>query len=198
MTKNVTTDNELSALKKLANRIYATKSARFNAQKRLLFTHKLANWALMALAIYIILISAANQFDISSVIVKDAGFWSIILSIALLGIATMESMSERTKVAHQFHVNALDLNELYRKIELTIEKNELDTEATYNEVYTNHLKACEHNHEKIDLLKFKYENTHNCLCVRSKSFLSWLVRALLNSSFYWTMIFAPPIILLIE
>ena len=180
----------------LKNITWNTKSCRFNAHERLLFTHKLSNYSLMCLAVYIIILSMGSKYDVKTLMFEHNDFLAIILSLFLLGIAALESSKNRELEAIRLHESAKHINGLNRQLRLLENKTTINKVNSISKKYNIYLDSCEFNHEQIDMCKCKYRNTDLKWPTRCFNFLWWLFYATLQYGFYWSAIFFPPLIVL--
>jgi hypothetical protein len=187
-------------LTQLQDDLYRTKCARFNADERLRIEHKLAHFSLMFLAVYIVALSVAPAFQVLSwASGNDIDFWSLILSIVLLGIAALEASDNRLEKASRLHENALKIDNLYRKTK-TLDKDKITKIelSDLTEEYAAILADCQFNHCEIDVLRNNFSNSWLDGGVRFLSFLGWFLLSLKHYGLYWLIIFGPPMFLLLN
>lgn len=193
-------DKDKSPLTQLQDDLYRTKCARFNADERLRIEHKLAHFSLMFLAVYIVALSVAPAFQVLSWLsANDIDFWSIILSIVLLGVAALEASDNRLEKASRLHENALKVDNLFRKTK-TFEKDKITKVelSDLTEQYAAILADCQFNHCELDVLRNNVSNSWLSGWVRTFSFLGWCLLSVKHYLLYWAAILCPPIMLFLS
>jgi len=142
--------------KELNYKTWVTKAARFQANKRLLETHKLSSVTISVLSCCLI-IAASLPIYVGNASLPFPSYWLNFLitsiSILVLVFTQIESSSHYNLEAHKFHTNALKIANIYN--ELRIAKHIEDDEERFKTIipltrkYESVLAECE-NHEPID------------------------------------------------
>ncbi|WP_258191918.1 SLATT domain-containing protein [Nitrosomonas nitrosa] len=139
-------------------------------------------------------LSVAPAFDVLSWAKgNDVDFWSLVLSVILLGIAALEAGDNRLEKASRLHENALKIDDLYRRTK-TLAKNEISKEKL-DELATEYgsiLSKCQFNHNEIDILRNNFTNSWLGWCVRGFSLLGWFLLSIKHYGIYWSVILGPP------
>ena len=136
-------------LENFQDTLYLTKSARFNAEKRLNLKHKMSMYALSILSVYAIMLSLPDSVNTSWLISVDPELrssTSIFISIAIIVLSLIEAGSNTSTQAHQFHQNALRISNLYRESLTCIDKDLPKLKSDYAEI----LKELPFNHDTFD------------------------------------------------
>lgn len=154
-----------SFLEELNYKIWSTKSARFNADKRLKVKAKLSSISLAILSAYLIIASLISVYNINSN--GEQNFLNYIitgLSILVLVLNQFESSQEYMLNAKGFHDCGLELSEIYNELRIfkTIKKNPTELEVylcgkNISEKYQTILKNYQ-NHSSIDYDMFQVSN----------------------------------------
>lgn len=142
----------------LLRKMWKTKSARFNAQARLMNRHWMSIVATSALACYLIAASIL-QLTIPAAAIGDMGkivtSAVLIMSVFLLMITLTESARNYASVAERMHKSALEIAELYNRFQ-ALDLAAADRErSSFNDQYSTVLKTTEVNHKDIDFLRFQ-------------------------------------------
>lgn len=167
--------------------MYKTMAARFNADNRLRFQHKLANYSIMILSVYVVILSASEKFT-GNPLLPFADFSSLCLSVFVIGLASFEAGNDRLHYAFRLHENALKINALYQKNIVDSGKNIRDISEEYSKI----LAECEYNHAEIDRHLHIIKNAY----IKNKGY-SWvwfLYYCCFEYGFYILLIVVPPII----
>ncbi|PXA04359.1 hypothetical protein DDZ13_07450 [Coraliomargarita sinensis] len=151
---NYVADNDWE--KELNYKTWVTKAARFQANKRLLETHKLSSITISVLSCCLI-IAASLPIYVGNASLPFPSYWMnfLITSIAVLVLVftQIESSSHYNLEAHKFHTNALKIANIYN--ELRIAKHIEDDKERFEAIisltrkYEAVLAECE-NHDPID------------------------------------------------
>jgi hypothetical protein len=142
----------------LLGKMWKTKSARFNAQQRLMSRYWTSTVSTSVLACYLIAasilqltIEAAATGDLGKIITSAI----LITSVFLLMITLTESAKNYPGEAERMHRSALEIAELYNSFQ-ALDLTTADAQRTaYNDRYSAALKSIEVNHKDIDFLRFK-------------------------------------------
>ena len=108
-----------SYLEELNYKIWSTKGARFNANERLISLSRLSNLCISLLNSYLIGIGLLSVYSIynSNVLNENTLAYSVTcLSIILLVFSQLENAKNMSKQAKDFHNCALELSQLYKKL----------------------------------------------------------------------------------
>lgn len=138
---------------KLDTDIWRTKGARFNAYRRLSDKQLLVTIVTSFSSIHLIAISIlqiSNVIPISDIGHNLLSFISIIVSIAILVYGLIEGGKNYGLKAEKLHACGLELDTLYKKLRVFIDKD--DTEEIYSIAieYPELLSKFNLNHEPID------------------------------------------------
>lgn len=153
-------------LEELGKKIWATKGARFKANKRLLVRADLSNKAIGFLSAYLIIFGLVSLyqnfsgFEINSTVIS---FGSTSISILLLLFSQMESAQDYKIKAHQYHICALALGEVHNKIRIfkTLENYTDDERISFCKETTKEYQDILNlysNHDEIDYQTFQIMN----------------------------------------
>ncbi len=177
---------------KIQRKLYRTKAARFNADERLRAEHRLAQFSLMFLSVYILALSVGPIFKIPVFENIKADFWSTVLSIALLGVAALEAGNDRLTKALRLHESALKIDELYRRI-LSGNLNQYteDDVKKFNDEYSQILAECDYNHCRIDILYNNMLDSWQPEFARFLNFIGFCFAYIKHSGWYWAAILLP-------
>lgn len=192
-----------SSVEELYDRIWKTKSARFNAYHRLSKTHVLSSYSTSLLSVYVIVLSLLQPFCIieNTNTIKYINFASACVSIMLLVFVLMEGSMQYNLKAEKFHDCAKSLGRLFKKIELVKENPDMDETDKYKKInkiakkYDNIIDLYD-NHKPID---FEYHRAINGLKGYSK-FKVWFIKfryRYLVYFYYYIAIYLVPFLLLI-
>jgi hypothetical protein len=137
---------EGSAGEELYDRIWKTKSARFNAYHRFKKKHVLSTYTTSLLSAYVVILALLEPFDmiIKETVIEAVNFMSICVSILLLVIVVIENSMEYNLKAEKFHNCAKSMSKLFKKIEIA------------NEISDENIKA-----KKIKSITKKYDDIIN-------------------------------------
>lgn len=157
---------EKSFLEELSYKIWSTKGARFQADKRLKKKSKLSTISLAILSAYLIIASLISVYNINNGGNENLINYSITALSILLLVANMFENNQDYKLrANTFHNCGLELGILYSKLRTfkTLKENSTNYEIyrfcqELTENYQNVLNKYE-NHDPIDYDKFKTLNT---------------------------------------
>lgn len=195
---------EKSFLEELSYKIWSTKGARFQADKRLKKKSKLSMISLAVLSAYLIIASLISVYNISNGNNENLINYSITaLSILLLVVSMFENSQDYKLRANNYHNCGLELGILYSKLRIfkTLRKEPSDFEI-YNfcqemtEKYQSVLNKYD-NHDPIDYDKFKtlnpnhFEELSEGNIKKIKKKYNWEI-----CGWYSIMIILPPIIMI--
>lgn len=178
-------------------KLWSTKGARFQADKRCTHLSRLSQYSTSLLTAYVIIIGLMPYFT-KSMSGTDMGdvisYISSSISIILLAYSLIESFQGYDLRAHLFHQNGLEISRLYNRLRQAKAKPETEKNAelrAISEEYELALERCG-NHEGLDYEVFQtlkpdyFElTTWDCRYIRFKYF--WKVRF----RHYAIMIFPP-------
>ena len=187
----------------LLRKMWKTKSARFNAQARLMNRHWTSTVATSALACYLIA-GSILQLTITSAATGDTGkiITSAILitSVFLLMITLTESARNYALESERMHKSALAISELYNRFQ-ALDLSEADEmRGSFNDQYSEVLKAVDVNHKDIDFLRFQIASRGDLKPSRLDLLLMMLQYCLLwvlEYGFYFLMIAIPPLVFIL-
>ncbi|WP_111709092.1 SLATT domain-containing protein [Lutibacter citreus] len=110
---------EKSFLEELNYKIWSTKGARFNADKRLKIKANLSNISLAILSAYLIIASLISVYNINSGNDENIiNYFITALSILVLVFSQFENAQDYKLKAKIFHDCGLDLSELYNDLRI--------------------------------------------------------------------------------
>ncbi|WP_293925631.1 SLATT domain-containing protein [Sphingobacterium sp. UBA6320] len=149
----------------LYDRLWKTKSARFNAYHRLNKTQYLSSYATSFLSVYVIVLALFHPYDIISE-EKTLNVLNLIatcVSITLLVFVLMESSMQYNLKAEKFHDCAKKIGKLFKKFEFIKEDASLDETKKYHKYLQIQKKYNEiidlyENHRPIDFNFFQSTN----------------------------------------
>lgn len=149
----------------LYDRLWKTKSARFNAYHRLSKTQYLSSYATSFLSVYVIVLALFQPYNI----ITDEKTLNILnliatcVSITLLVFVLMESSMQYNLKAEKFHDCAKKIGKLFKKFEFIKEDtslNEVDKYKKYEKVQKKYNEIIDlyDNHRPIDFNFFQATN----------------------------------------
>ncbi len=149
----------------LYDRLWKTKSARFNAYHRLNKTQYLSSYATSFLSVYVIVLALFQPYNIITD-EKTIGILNLIaicVSIILLVFVLMESSMQYNLKAEKFHDCAKKIGKLFKKIEFIKEDTSLNDSDKYKKFEKVQKKYNEiidlyDNHRPIDFIFFQATN----------------------------------------
>jgi len=150
---------EKTFLEELNYKIWSTKGARFNANKRLLQISRLSNLCNSILSVYMIaigLLSVYNLYGGQGFSENLIAYSMTCLSILLLVFGQIENAKEYGTKAREFHNCGLELSKLYNDLRIfkTLEENPtlLDKKEFALKLADDYQRILEkhENHEQID------------------------------------------------
>lgn len=189
-------------LEELGLKIWATKGARFKANKRLLVKADLSNKSIGFLSAYLIIFGLisfyqnSSSFEINSNIIS---FGSMAISILLLVFSQMESAQDYKIKAHQFHICALALGEVHNRIRIfkTLEDSSdsdrisfcKETSKEYQDILNLYA-----NHDEIDYKTFQIMHREDQYTNLKWYHVLWIefYYYLQTKLIYHLLIFVPP------
>ena len=201
---------EKSFLEELNYKIWSTKSARFNADKRLKTKAKYSNISLAMLSAYLIIAGLISVYNINNTQNEDIISYIITgLSILLLVFSQFENAQDYKLNAKIFHDCGLELSILYN--ELRIFKTIKSTPSEY-EIYLFGKKISEkyqavlknyQNHSPIDYDLFQISNVEYFSEIVPEKVTSKNIKRVYRRykweiyGWYSIMIIVPPILFII-
>lgn len=185
----------------LLGKMWKTKSARFNAQTRLMSRYWISVVSTSVLSCYLIGASIL-QLTIESAATGNFGkivtSAILITSVFLLMITLTESAKNYPGEAERMHRSALEISELYNRFQaLDLETAEHERRA-YNDLYSAALKSIEVNHKDIDFLRFKigaHQDFNTTPLGFSMMILLYSFLWLMEFGLYLLLIIVPPVVL---
>jgi hypothetical protein len=178
--------------------MWKTKSARFNAHARLVAKHWLSTTATALLALYLVAVSLvplAFEKNMTAETIRALAVISLITSVFLIIITLLESARNYHREADRMHKCALEIAELYNRLQ-AMPLEEAETKRTnLNDEYSRILRLHEINHKTIDFLQFQL-SFHRDLRFGGRDLLFGYLRyGVLWIAEYWiyiVIIFVPP------
>lgn len=147
---------EKSFLEELSYKIWSTKGARFQADKRLTTISKMSNISFSILSAYLIIagLLALYNFEVNNDRLKIISYFITALSIIQLVLGQYENSQDYKLRAKKFHDCGLELSILYNRLRVfkTLKKNPSEFEV-YN--------FCKDLSEEYQMILSKYENHHS-------------------------------------
>lgn len=197
---------EKSFLEELNYKIWSTKGARFQADKRLTTISKMSNISFSILSAYLIIagLLAVYNFEVNNDKLKLISYFITSLSIIQLVLSQYEAGQDYKLRAKKFHDCGLELSVLYNKLRVfkTLRANPSEFEM-YN--------FCKDLSHEYQMILSKYENHHSIdydnfrLTQRGyfKELSDWDIYKLkikylsICYGFYSLIIVTPPIVLIL-
>ena len=205
-----------STANELYDRMWKTKSARFNAYHRLNKTQYLSSYSTSLLSVYVIVLALFQPYDLieDQRTINMLNLIATCVSITLLVFVLMESSMQYNLKAEKFHDCAKKIGKLFKKFEFVRENKSLSSkekykkysqiQKKYNEIidlYDNHLPIDFNYFQAVNKLK-NYSN-HKVNLLRKERNLASLNRILTKFKYnhlifihYYIVIFVLPIILI--
>lgn len=190
-----------NAFDELYDRIWKTKSARFNAYHRLKKKKIMSSYTLSLLSVYVIILKLLEPFKIiqNAETLETVNFLSICVSILLLVFVLIENSMEYNLKAEKFHNCSKSLARLFKDLEI-IKESKSDYEKTngikkITEKYDNIIDLYD-NHDPIDFELHRVNNNLKDYNDRKK----WFIRNTyhyFNNLIYYLAIYLVPIILVL-
>ncbi|WP_312208217.1 SLATT domain-containing protein [Empedobacter sp.] len=177
---------EKSFLEELNYKIWSTKGARFEADKRLTIVAKMSNISLSILSAYLIIASLISVYNLHSEIkIELINYVVTALSILLLVLSQYENAQNYSLRAKDFHNCGLELSSLYNQLRLfkTLNPNSTENEKRefaiklsqeYQNVlarYENHISIDYDNFKLAHLEYFKNVTTNEKILIQTRNFL---------------------------
>ena len=157
---------EKSFLEELNYKIWSTKGARFEADKRLTIISKMSNISLSILSAYLIISGLISVYNINSEMSFDIiNYVVTALSIILLVLSAHENAQQYNLRAKEFHNCGLELSKLYDKLRIFKTLNEKAGSYEKRNFAIQLSKEYQHilskyeNHLSIDYENFKITHT---------------------------------------
>jgi hypothetical protein len=153
--RNRTTD-------RLLGKMWKTKSARFNAHRRLVRKNSLSTWATSILAVYIIIASLAPLAYpglAAGTTGKLIQVLSVAISIFLIIIILLENSKNYLGEADRMLRCALAISEVYNRFQALTPAEANTKRAEFTDEYNKILEMHELNHNDIDFRKFELQNS---------------------------------------
>ncbi|MBE9577416.1 SLATT domain-containing protein [Flavobacterium proteolyticum] len=146
---------EKSFLEELSYKIWSTKGARFQADKRLTVISKMSNISFSILSAYLIIagLIAVYNLNKNDENLNLINYLITALSIIQLVLAQYENSQDYKLKAKNFHDCGLELSVLYNKLRIF---KTLKTNPNENEIYN----FCKELSEEYQVILAKYENHH--------------------------------------
>lgn len=196
---------EKTFIEEINYKIWSTKGARFNANRRLLRIENLSNICISMLSIYLIMMGLLSVYNIysSNNLTSNIIAYSITcLSILILVFGQIENAKKYSSKANQFHKCGLELSALYNELRifktLNTNSSSIDKQKFAKDISGKYQKILEQNenHEPIDYEMFKtYNSEYYSLTwfmirkIRIKHYIK-------TSLVYHIFIFIPPIVII--
>lgn len=156
---------EKSFIEELNYKIWSTKGARFEADKRLTIISRMSNISLSILSAYLIIAGLISVYNLNADIkINLINYVVTALSIILLVLSLYENSKEYSKRAKEFHNCGLELSKLYNKLRIFKTLYENPTLEERRKFATELSKEYEmvldkyENHQSIDYNNFKLNN----------------------------------------
>jgi len=189
-----------TAFEELYDRIWKTKSARFNAYHRLKKKSIMSSYTLSLLSVYVIILTLLGPFKIikNLEVLETINFLSICVSILLLVFVLLENSMEYNLKAEKFHNCSKSLSKLFKKLEVLQEsKYDFEKNNGIKQVTVKYDSIIDlyDNHAPID---YELHNVQNDLKKYSKNKKKWikLKYFYINNSVYYLAIYLVPLVLI--
>jgi hypothetical protein len=154
-----------SFLEELNFKMWSTKGARFNCDKRLRTKGKASNVGLAIISAYLIIASLITVFNLKLGVSQELLNFTITgLSILVLVFTQFENAQNYELIAKTHHDSSLKISELYNKLRIfkTLQKNPSDNEilefANYITNRYENVLSTSGNHSSIDYNLFLVRN----------------------------------------
>jgi hypothetical protein len=159
-------ENKKSYDVELEYKMWVTKGARFNANKRYLNQDKLAAKAIGYLTAYVLII---NLLSITPVIKSYVSFPTDILSVITIGLSILilvfsqiEASGDYKIKGEKMHASAREISKIYNQLEMVLygsedESTKKEHYKALTECYNSVLDKYD-NHDRVDFLLFKANN----------------------------------------
>lgn len=192
-------------LEELNYKMWVTKGARFNANKRLLARNDWSNKAIGFLTAYLIIFGLLSVYQVSKTPLIDpniVAFGSTAVSILLLAFSQMEFAADYKSRAKSYHTCALKVSKLYnelRIIKTMTQQSEEDREVRAREIsdkYQSILNKYD-NHEAPDYNKFRLDKWEYFELSKWQRFTTSCVYYFQTLLLYHGLIVVPPVIMLV-
>lgn len=177
--------------------LWITKHSRYNAAYRLKRKNTLSIYSIAVLSVYALAITLLEKYGFHVTNSNLYGFISIMLSVFILVISLSEAGKNYGVVSERLFVCGNEIRDLLDSLKAFSNKTHNDYSGIYNisQKYSNALKACGENHEKLDsdLLKAEYHNKFDDM----NPFWSMVYKIKFYISIYWfysCLIILPPAI----
>lgn len=191
-------------LEELNYKIWSTKGARFNANKRLLKVSRLSNLCTSLFSVYLIAVGLLSVYNIhnSRFLDDNTLAYSITcLSILLLVFTQTENHKDYNKKAKEFHDCALALSSLYNRLRIfkTLNNNDsIDEKRKFAEELSEKYEQILQKHENHDSIDHSMFKTYYAKYHKLRWYNVWHIRIqyyFKTSFIYHLLIIAPPIII---
>lgn len=155
-----------SAGETLRKQVWATKSSRFGAHKRLTALNSWSTWTVAALTIYLIVTSLLLGTSVLSLSdeAKELGlFLSIGITVLVLVLSLTEAARDYPLRADRLHRCAMELGGLWTRIDMALAGDDEEIEAPLQLLgaeYHRILLDSAENHDEIDFRWFRAHHPH--------------------------------------
>lgn len=186
----------------LLRKMWQTKSARFNAHKRLEGRHRLSIFATSLLSCYLVGVSLYQlvfESSLTATGIKLLSVTNIVVSVFLIMITLVEAARNYGSEAERMRENALAISTLYNAFQ-ALPLAEADAQRQqYAADYSALLENAQLNHEDLDRNRFRIPNAKE-LQINWRTYAAILVRTLwLFVCEYWlyiSLVIVPPLLFL--
>ena len=185
----------------LLNKMWRTKSSRFNASQRIRKIYGLSIWTTSMLSFYVFCTSLATIFvpvyNFTSNPTQTSQYFSIItliLSVFLIIITLLESNKRYLKDSETMLKSANDIGELYNLFQSYSEKEKENKRTDSAKNYNKIIKALTLDHKDVDYLSFLIQHNSELKISRYDLFFYRIRHFLLSIGEYGIfafMIFMP-------
>lgn len=189
------------AYDELYDRVWKTKSARFNAYHRLKKKRIMSSYTLSLLSVYVIILKLLGPFKVieNTGTLETVNFLSICVSILLLVFVLIENSMEYNLKAEKFHNCSKSLAKLFKELEI-IKESKSDYEKTsgikkITSKYDNIIDLYD-NHDPIDFELHRVDNNLK----NYKPIKNWWIKntyLYFNNLVYYLAIYFVPVILIL-
>jgi hypothetical protein len=147
------------AAEQLLSAMQTVKAARFNAAERLERKHTVSLFAMSMVSLYFVGLSvwqAVYAETLGAAANRLVTLVSIMSSVFTLVLALIEAMNDYRMKAHHMHACALAVNDLHHELRLMPVLDPAQVQE-FRRRYNEAVRACPHNHERIDYLLARAE-----------------------------------------
>lgn len=172
----------------LLGKMWKTKSARFNAHRRLKAKQSLSTTATSFLAFYLVvvaLIPLVYEANLPPGAPKFLSVVSLIISIFLIMITLLESAKNYSGEADRMQQCALEISKLYNEFQALTMDEISSKRVEFTSRYSTVLKSHELDHKDIDYLRFELMYSSDINVSYGLKLIKWMRYTALLCVEYW-------------